>query len=145
MGLSDGLNDPNKKASLVADSVKLIDDQIAAKSGIGGLGWKAAYAAVKGVMPGYIAGAIERLLPEVLPTLDPMWAEGTQTGDPVGYLTQNRSRAADAVLSVTDARIERTNNGVVRGSYNKLRGSAKSEVEEAIPALAKIIDNYTKS
>ncbi len=145
MGLSDGLNDPNKKASLVADSVKLIDDQIAAKSGIGGLGWKAAYAAVKGVMPGYIAGAIDRLLPEVLPALDRMWSEGTQTGDPVGYLAQNQSRAADALLSVTDARIERTSNGIVRGSYSKLRSSAKSEVEEAIPALAKIIDNYTKS
>jgi|SRR4028118_1909981 hypothetical protein len=145
MGLSDGLNDPNKKASVVADCAKLMDEQVAAKGGLSGLGLKAGYGAVKGVKPGYIAGAIERLLPEVFVALDPMWNEGVQTGDPVGYLSQNRSRAADALLGITDARIEKTSNGIVRGTYNKFRNSAKSDVEEAVPGLAKVIDNYTKS
>jgi hypothetical protein len=62
----------------------------------------------------------------------------------VEYLTQNRSRAADALLGITDARIERSKNGIVRGAYNKLRNSAKNDVEEAIPGLAKIIDNHIK-
>jgi hypothetical protein len=145
MGLSEGLNDPNKAASIVADCVKLIDEQVAAKGGLGGLGLKATYGTVKGVRPGYINGAIERLLPEALDALDPIWSEGVQTGDPVGYLSQNRSRTADALLGITDARIEKTSNGIVRGAYNKLRSSAKSDVEEAVPGLAKIIDNYTKS
>lgn len=145
MGLSNGLNDPTKKASIVADCVKLIDEQVTAKGGLSGLGLKAAYAAVKGVKPNYIARAIEGLLPEVLGALDPIWSEGIQAGDPVEYLTQNQSRAADAVLSITDARIEKSNNTIVRGSYNKLRNSAKSDVEAAIPSLAKIIDNYTKA
>jgi hypothetical protein len=145
MGLSEGLNDPNKAGSMVADCVKLIDEQVAAKGGLGGLGLKAAYGTVKGVKPGYIEGAIDRLLPQVLDALDPIWSEGVQTGDPVGYLSQNRSRTADALLGITDARIENTSNGIVRGAYNKLRGSAKTDVEEAVPGLAKIIDNYTKS
>lgn len=144
MGLTEGLNDPNKKASLVADCVTLIDEQVAAKGGMGGMVWKTAYGTVKGAKPGYIAGAIERILPDILAALDPMWSEGVQTGDPVGYLTQNSARAADAVLSVTDTRIEKSNNGVVRGAYNKLRNSAKGEVETAIPALAKILDKYTR-
>ncbi|HEY9727839.1 MAG TPA: hypothetical protein V6D50_15425 [Chroococcales cyanobacterium] len=144
MGLNDGLNDPNKKESVVADCVKLIDEQVAAKGGMSGLGLKAAYGAVKGVKPGYIAGAVDGLLPEVLAALDPMWSEGSQTGNPVEYLTQNRSRAADALLGITDARIERSKNGIVRGAYNKLRNSAKNDVEEAIPGLAKIIDNHIK-
>lgn len=145
MGLSEGLNDPNKRERVVADCVKLIDEQVSAKGGLGGMGLKAAYGAVKGVKPGYIAGAIDRLLPDVFAALDPMWAEGTQTGNPVEYLNQNRSRTADAVLSVTDARIEKTDNGIVRGSYNKLRKSVKTDVEEAIPSLAQILDNYAKS
>lgn len=144
MGLSEGLNDPNKTASVVAECVKLMDEQVAAKGGIGGFGLKAAYGTVKGVRPGYIDGAIERLLPEVFAALDPMWSEGLQTGDPVGHLSQNRSRTADALLGITDARIEKTSNGIVRGAYNQLRKSAKSDVEEAIPGLAKIIDNYAK-
>lgn len=145
MGLTDGLNDSNKKDRLVADGVKLIDEQVSAKSGLGGMAWKAAYGTVKGVKPGYIEGAIDRLLPECLSALDPMWSEGTQTGDPVQYLSQNSSRAADALLGITDARIEKTSNGIVRSAYKQLRGSAKSEVEAAVPGLAKIIDNYTKS
>lgn len=144
MGLSNGLNDPNKKASVVADCVKLIDDQVATKGGLSGLGLKAAYATVNGVKPNYIARAVEGLLPEVLSVIDPIWSEGTQKGDPVGYLSQNQSRTADAILSITDAKIEKSNNGIVRGAYNRLRSSAKKDVEEAIPGLAKIIDNYAK-
>ncbi len=143
MGLSDGLNDANKEASLVADCVKLIDEQVTAKGGLGGLALKAAYGAVKGVKPGYIASAIEALLPPTLTALDPMWSEGTQAGNPVEHLIQNRSRAADAVLSVTDNRIEKSSNGVVKGAYNQFRKSVKSDVEEAIPGLAKIIGNYS--
>lgn len=143
MGLHD-LNDSNKKENVIADCVKLIDEQVAAKGGMSGLGLKAAYGAVKGVRPGYIAGAVDGLLPEVLAALDPMWSEGSQTGNPVEYLTQNRARAADALLGITDARIERSKNGIVRGAYNKLRNSAKNDVEEAIPGLAQILNNHTK-
>lgn len=145
MGLTDGLNDPNKTTMLVNDCVKLIDEQVAAKGGIAGLGLKAAYAAVKGVKPGYIADAIEALLPSTLLALDPMWSEGVQTGNPVEYLIQKRSDTADAILSVTDARIEKSNNGIVRGAYNKLRGSAKNYVEDAVPGFAQVIDKYAKS
>jgi hypothetical protein len=145
MGLIDGLNDPNKKAKFVADCVNLIDEQVSAKSGLSGLGLKTAYAAVNGIKPNYIAAAIEALLPETLVALDPIWSEGIQTGTPVEYLIQNRSRTADAVLSVTDARIETSQRAIVRSTYKKLRNSAKNDVEEAIPGLARIIDNYTKA
>ncbi len=122
----------------------MIDEQVAAKGGIGGLGLKAAYGAVNGLRPDYIAGAVEGLLPEVLIAFDPIWSEGLQTGDPVGHLSQNRSRSADALLSITDARIEKSQKAIVKGSYNKFRNSVKSDVEEAIPGLAKIIDNYAQ-
>ena len=141
---SDILNDSNKRAGVVADCVKLIDEQVSAKTGIGGMAWKAAYGTVKGVMPNYIEGAVDRLLPECLAALDPMWSEGAQTGNPVEYLSQNSSRTADAMLGITDARIEKTSNGIVRGAYKQLRGSAKSEVETAVPGIAKIIDNHSK-
>jgi len=142
MGLSQLFQEPEKKASLVADLISLMDEQVSGKGGIGGIGLKAAYSAVKGVKPGYIQGAIERLIPEAFDALDPIWNEGVQKGEPVEYLSQNSSRSADAVLSVTDARIEKTDNGVVRGAYSKLRKSIKGDVEGAIPDLAKIIGKY---
>lgn len=142
MGLINILDDPNKKEMVVNDSLKLIDESVAAQSGLSGMALKAAYAAVKGIAPTYVAGAVERLLPEALPALDPMWNEGVQNGDPVGYLTNNSSKAADAMLSVTDSKIERSSNSVVKGAYKKLRNSAKGYVETAMPGLAKIIGNY---
>lgn len=139
MRLSDKLKDKNTQTNLVADCAKLMDEQVAAKTGISGLALKATYGVVKGVEPSYIPKAIQRLLPEALAALDPMWNEGVQSGDPVQHLIQNRSRTADMLLSITDAKIEKSRNGVVRASYSKLRNSVKTDVEEAVPGLAKIL------
>jgi hypothetical protein len=144
MGICDGLNDPSKKEAIASECIKLIDELVAAKKGLSGFGLKASYSAVKGVAPGYYAGAIERLIPEAFTALDPMWGEGIKTGSPVEYLAQNSSRAADALLGVTDAKIKRASNRIVQGAYKNLRNSVKGDVEEAIPGLAKIIDNHTK-
>ncbi|BAZ05198.1 DUF6918 family protein [Calothrix sp. NIES-3974] len=143
MGLADALNDPNKKQMIVDDCMKLIDELVASQSGLGGMGLKASYAAVNGVKPGYVAGALGRLLPEALPALDPIWNQGLQAGDPVAYLTENSSEAADALLVVTDKRIENAQNGVVKGTYGKLRNSAKKYVQQIIPGLAQSIANHT--
>lgn len=141
MGLSDKIAQ-DAKENLVADCAKLMDEQVAAKSGLSGLALKAAYGVVKGVEPSYITGAIDRLLPDALAALDPMWDEGIQSGDPVEHLIQHRSRTADMLLSITDAKIEKSKNGAVRASYNKLRKSVKGDVEEAVPGLAKILGTH---
>jgi hypothetical protein len=49
------------------------------------------------------------------------------------------------LLSITDAKISKTKNGVVRSSYNKLRKSVKNDVEEAVPGLAKILGTHTQA
>ncbi|MDF5733953.1 MAG: hypothetical protein PUP92_39785 [Rhizonema sp. PD38] len=145
MGLSDGLLDPNKKKMVVAECTNLLDVQVAKMQGISGMALKAGYTAVRGLAPNYCAEAIERLLPDSLTAIDPIWSEGVQTGDPVGHLSHNSDRTADALLGITDVKIERSKNTTVKGVYSKLRKSAKKHVEEAVPNLAKIIDNYTKS
>lgn len=145
MALIDGLADNQKRKQLVENCTTLLDEQIAAKSGISGLAIKAGYAAIKGVNPQYCAGAIERLLPESFAVLDPLWNEGLQTGDPVKHITNNSSRTADLLLGITDTRIKKSNNTAVKGVYNKLRNSAKQHIEEAVPSLAKVIDEYDKN
>ncbi|MBF2077171.1 MAG: hypothetical protein IGR76_01270 [Synechococcales cyanobacterium T60_A2020_003] len=142
MGLSDKVSDQAVQANLTADCVKLIDQQVAAKGGVSGFALKTAYGVVKGIGPDYIPGAIQRLLPEALAALEPMWDEGVQSGDPVQYLSQNSEKTANMLLSVTDSRIERSNNGVVRTSYSKLRNSVKGDIEKAVPDLAKILGTH---
>ncbi|NEP17129.1 MAG: hypothetical protein F6J97_09505 [Leptolyngbya sp. SIO4C1] len=144
MKLSDTVKDKQTRSQVAADCVELIDEQVAAKGGLSGLALKAAYGALRGIGPSYVSGAIERLLPETLKALDPMWQTGVQAGDPVAYLVDNRSQTADTILSVTDTRIQRTDNGIVSASYSKLRKSIKGDVEAAVPGLAKIIDNHAQ-
>ncbi len=144
MGLSDGLLNSNKKAIVVDDCCKMIEAQLASKSGISGIALKAAFAALKGIQPGYIPNVVEQLLPECFTALDPLWSEGVHKGNPVAHLVDRRDRTAEALLGVTDARIKHSKRQIVRGTYEKLRGSAKKHVEEAVPDLAKVIDKYTK-
>ncbi|HEY9880992.1 MAG TPA: hypothetical protein V6D29_21210 [Leptolyngbyaceae cyanobacterium] len=145
MSLSDKVQDQTIRDSITADVTKLMDEQVSAKNGLSGLALKAAYGVVKGIGPSYIPGAVERLLPDALAAIDPIWTEGVQQGNPVEYLSQNKSRTADLLLSTTDARVERTDNGVIRSSYHKLRKSVKADVEAAVPSLAKILDTHIQA
>ncbi|RAM50456.1 MAG: hypothetical protein C6Y22_17720 [Hapalosiphonaceae cyanobacterium JJU2] len=145
MKLSDGLLDSNKKAMVVEDCCNMIEAQLSSKSGISGMALKTAFAALKGVKPGYIPYVVEMILPQCFEALDPIWTEGVDKGDPVGYLVASRDRTADALLSVTDAKAKNVNRPIVRGTYEKLRGSAKQHVEDAVPDLAKVIDKYTQA
>ncbi|MEM9090875.1 MAG: hypothetical protein AAGC93_19280 [Cyanobacteria bacterium P01_F01_bin.53] len=142
MVLSSKLQDTAVQESLSADCAQLMDDQVAAKGGLGGMAIKAAYGAIKGIGSDYVPGAIKRLLPEVSVALDPMWDEGVQTGDPVAFLSQNSDRTADLILSTTDDRIERKGSGLIVSTYKKLRKSVKKDVAAAVPDLAQILGKY---
>jgi hypothetical protein len=145
MGLSDKVSNEATRNYLVSDCVKLMDEQVAAKNGLSGIALKAAYGIVKGVGPGYIPGALHWLLPEAAVALEPIWEEGVQKGDPVDYLSQNRSRTAELLLGITDVRIKNAKNEIVKASYSKLRKSIKNDVEEAVPDLAKILATHTEA
>lgn len=114
MGLSDGLLNPEKKALVVEDCCNMIEAQLASKSGISGITLKTAFAALKGIKPGYIPHVVEQLLPQCFEALDPIWSEGVQKGDAVGHLVESRSRTADALLSITDARVKDSKRQIVR-------------------------------
>ncbi|TAE60928.1 MAG: hypothetical protein EAZ76_12260 [Nostocales cyanobacterium] len=145
MALIDGLADNNKRQKLVTDLTQLLDTQVASIGGISGMAIKTGYAAINGISPGYCAGAIDRLLPESFAALEPIWEEGLKTDNAVGYLTNNSSQTADAVLSVTDTRIQKSSNSTIKGVYSKLRNSVKKHVEDSVPGLAKIIDEYANN
>lgn len=145
MELTRKIQDKAVRDRIATDCTQLIDTQVAAKGGLAGMALKAAYGAVKGLGGNYVLGAVQRLLPEVFAALDPMWAEGVQSGDPVAYLSENSDRTADVILSTTDQRIEqKASGGIIGASYKKLRKSVKKDVEAAVPGLARIIDKHTR-
>jgi hypothetical protein len=142
MSLGDAINDPSKKKTIVADCCTLIDEEVSDKGGLSGLAVKAGYHAVKGIKPGFIAEVVDKLLPEFADKIDAIWDEGKAAGKAEGKFVENKSRVADALLSVTDAKSKSAKSAVVRSTYEKLRGSAKKNVEEAVPRLAKLLSKH---
>jgi len=143
MGLSDIHLNENHRETFVDDCVKLIDQQVAAAPGLGGLALKAAYSTVKGIRADYCAQVLDQLLPEISIALDPMWTEAKNNGNPVEYLTQRKGEVADELLQISDKRVEKSTRAMVKGAYAKLRPSAKTYVENGVPDLAEIINKHS--
>jgi hypothetical protein len=141
--LAEILNAPEKKDAVVADCVTLIDQEVADKGGLTGLAIKAGYGAVKGVKPGFVKHVVTELLPEFARVLDPIYQDAKAQGRPVGsFFGSNGGRAADALLSITDAKAKNAKSGVVKGAYDKLRPMAKKQVEAAVPRLGNLIEKH---
>ncbi len=143
MGLSDILLNENNRDTFVDDCVKLIDKQVAAAPGLGGLALKAAYSTVKGIRADYCAQVVDQLLPEISIALDPMWSEAVNNGNPVQYLAERKGEVADELLQISDKRVEKSTRAMVKGAYAKLRPSAKTYVENGVPDLAEIINKHS--
>jgi hypothetical protein len=132
-----------KKGIVVDDCCALIDAEVKDKGGISGLAIKAGYGAIKGVKPGFVKHVITDLLPEFARALDPLYQEAKQSGKPVpDYLSGRSSDVAEALLALTDEKAKHSKNSLVRGTYDKLRSTAKKNVEAAVPRLGKMIETH---
>jgi len=143
MALSDILLNENNRDNFVDDCVQLIEKQVAAAPGLGGLALKAAYSTVKGIRANYCAQVVDQILPEISIALDPMWTEAVNNGNPVEYFAERKAEVADQLLQISDKKADNSTRAIVKGAYGKLRPSAKTYVENGIPDLAKIINKHT--
>jgi hypothetical protein len=141
--LSETLTSEPKKNAVVEDALQLIDAEVADKGGLSGLTIKAGYGVVKGIKPGFIKHVVTDLLPEFAQALDPIYQESKTKSTPVGeYFVTNQARVADALLAITDEKAKKSKSGAVKSAYDKLRNSAKKNVEQAVPRLGKMIEKH---
>ncbi|WP_186627845.1 DUF6918 family protein [Rhodococcus sp. BP22] len=142
--LKESLLDESKRDAVMRDVLALIDAEVSDKKGASGLAVKGGYGAVKKVGPSYIERAVEQLWPEFVDKLEPLWQ--SYNAAPVGsfsdYLVANSDQASDALLAVTDERIDETDKSVVKKFYGSLRGSAKKNVAEALPRVGDLVTTY---
>lgn len=141
--LTEILNSDSKKTQVVDACCELIDQEVSDKSGISGLAIKAGYGAVKGVKPGFVRKVVNDLLPEFAAALDPIYQEAKGQNKPIAaHFEANGGRVADALLTITDTKAQKAQSGVVKGTYEKLRGTAKKNVEAAAPRLGKMVERF---
>jgi len=143
MNLNDVLNEEAKRASITEDVCRLVDEQVGNQRGISGVAVKAGYKLVQGVKPGFVRNVVEALLPEFAAALEPFREQAVTQGQPVAsYFSAHSQEVAEALLAVTDDRAQASKHSSVKGAYGKLRGSARKNVERAVPGLGKIIETY---
>lgn len=132
----------DKRKAVVFDLVNLIDAEVARKGGLSGIAIKGAYAVVKAIKPSFISEAVDGLFDDCVKNLEGVYADCNK-GDG-GSSFQSRwagkgGAIADALLRITDERAVRTRHQTAKKAYEKLRPSAKKNVEEAVPGLGKVL------
>jgi hypothetical protein len=129
-----------KREPVIADCVNLIDAQVKQKGFI----IKGAYATIKTVKKGFIPEVVDSLLDDWLGKLQPhydKWA-ANKSSSLSDYLVARSDDVAEDLLSVTDARAEKSSHGTAKKMYGKMRDGAKRNVVEAIPDLAKLVEKH---
>ena len=145
MTLKELFGDPSRRQDVVRDCCDLIDQEVKDKSGLSGMAIKAGYAVVNGVKPSFVREAVDHLLDQFADRLDPIYQEAKGAGKPVGeHFAANKGRVADALLAITDERAKRSKSPTVVKTYEKLRGSAKANVEAAMPRLGALVAKYDR-
>ena len=146
--LVDRIAVPPQRAQVVDDCVHLIDAQVKAKSGLSGMAIKGAYATIKTIKKGFVTSVVEGLLDDWLRKLQPhhdRWEAGGKQGSFADHVIARSDDVAEDLLAVTDERARTTTHTTAKKGYERMRGSAKKNVVEAIPELARLIERHLQT
>ena len=126
------------RTKVVDECVDLVEAQVKTK----GFMLKSAYATIKAVKKRFVPEVIDALLDEWLAKMQPHYDkwEATKPGTFSDYVITRSDDVAEDLLSVTDERAARTSHGTAKKMYSRMRDSAKKNVIEAIPDLARLIE-----
>jgi len=135
---------PDTQPHVVDDSQKLIEQELATKSGVSGTAVKVAYKTANSFASGYLRSKIEQLVPEMVIQLEPFWADFTASGsaDFGDYLVKRDDEVSEALLAVTDAHGAQSNRPTIVRAYKAVRPSAAKHITAALPNLGAMVQKY---
>jgi hypothetical protein len=135
---------PDVQPNVVADCLTLIDQEVAAKSGVSGAAVKLAYKTASTFAPGYLRSKVEDMVPDMVHQLEPFWADfvASGAGGFGDYLVKRGDEVSEALLSVTDAYAATGTRPVILKAYRTVRGGAAKHVTAALPNLGAMVQKY---
>lgn len=138
--LVEQLGNEAKRPAVIEDCVNLIDAQVKQKGFI----IKSAYATIKAIKKGFVPEVVDSLLNDWLNKLQPHYDkwQANKTTSLSDFLVSRSDDVAEDLLSVTDARAEKSSHTTAKKMYGKMRDGAKRNVVEAIPDLAKLVEKH---
>jgi len=133
--------DPSKRTQVVGDACAAIDEEVRSKGGLGGMAIKTAYKMLTSLAPDMVTRTMDRLLDDFLDAVQPYYDEAKQKGQGVAaHIKAQSAQLTESLLSITDARAERAENGTMKKGYERLRPSAAKHVAAGVPRLADVIE-----
>ncbi len=131
---------PQTRPVVVDECVALVESEVQGK----GLIIRGAFKTVKKIKPGFVKGAIDGLLDEWLDKMEPYYGAWKADNDGAfsAHLASRKADVANDLLTVTDARAETSKHKTAAKMYKKLRPSALTNVEAAVPGLAALIETH---
>jgi len=146
--LQEMMKDPKTYESVLQDSARVLDEEVAKKSGLSGLALKGAYKLLKSVKQGKaVRKVLEVLIPDFINKLDPYYQRYQAEGQGKRwseFIRPHFDTLADDFLAVTDAKARAADNAQIRKTYEKLRPRAREDVVAAMPALASLMERYIR-
>jgi hypothetical protein len=84
------------------------------------------------------------LLPDMVASLDPFWADFTSSGGSEfgDYLAKRGDEVSEALLSVSDARAAGSGRPTVLRAYGSVRGQAVKHIQAALPRVGDLVMKY---
>jgi len=137
------LGTPSVRPQVIAECVELIDAQVKQK----GFVIKSAYATIKAIKKRFVPEVVDTLLDDWLSKIQPHYDKwsASKPSTFADYVIARSDDVAEDLLSVTDARAEKTSHTTAKKMYLRMRDGAKRNVIEAIPELAKMIERHLNS
>ena len=144
--LKDKLLEETVRPSVVTDCATLVDNEVAAKSGISGAIIKTGYKAFKALKPNIVKEAVNHLLDDFTVVLDRYYEEFTAAGASSfeSWVRPKDAKLADDLLKVTDDMISRSSKTALKKIYNGMRKVAAKNVQQAVPATARLVEKYMR-
>ena len=145
MTLPELLLSDERRADIVRDCVQLVDSEVARRRGVSGFALRNGYKMVKKLQGGrMIPTAVNDLLPDFATAMEPFHAEYRATGGGsfAQFMRGKEGGLSDALLRITDEKAHHAENRVLKGVYEKLRPTAKKNLDESMPEVTKLIDRH---
>lgn len=138
--LADQLLEEPVFSRLIDDSQTLVATELKKKN----MALRTGFNMIQKARPDLVGTSLRSLLPSFVDALEPFYARAQQTGasfEP--YLKSHDEQVADALLRVSDQRVQKVNNRAIKSGYQRLRSRAHKEVVAAMPELAALMDKHT--
>jgi hypothetical protein len=141
--LVEAVKDSTKRPLIIADCTKMIDQEVKDKSGFTGIAVKGGFKAIRGFSPDIVPKALEDLIDEFAVQIEPFWQDCQNNGeDAQRYFVRRKVDIANALLSITDGKANKSKHKILVKAYKALRGKAIDHIGASMPRFAEIVKRH---